>query len=188
MIRRYLDWAHPWTNYYNAPFVGDNAPLVSSRSGGHRRRLVASAANRSGAAALVAEVRPRIEAKARRRRRSRRRQLEERVAPRPRATAPAADAPLLGGEGAMWTELVDHTNFECRVWPRAAAVAERAWSPTRLRAYKNASTAPRATSTRLGAFRCHLMARGVAVMPASARWNYAYGSNRAGAPGSCMVQ
>ena len=29
---------------------------------------------------------------------------------------------------------------------------------------------------------------GVAVMPASARWNYAYGSNRAGAPGSCMVQ
>ena len=52
MIRRYLDWAHPWTNYYNAPFVGDNAPLVSSRSGGHRRRLVASAANRSGAAAL----------------------------------------------------------------------------------------------------------------------------------------
>ena len=56
MIRRYLDWAHPWTNYYNAPFVGDNAPLISSRSGGHRRRLVASAANRSGAAALVAEV------------------------------------------------------------------------------------------------------------------------------------
>ena len=71
--------------------------------------------------------------------------------------------------------------------PPVARVA-RSHVPTRLRAYKNASTAPRATSTRLGAFRCHLMARGVAVMPASARWNYAYGSNRAGAPGSCMVQ
>lgn len=34
---------------------------------------------------------------------------------------------FLGGEGAMWTECVDHTNFECRVWPRAGAIAQSLW-------------------------------------------------------------
>ena len=34
---------------------------------------------------------------------------------------------LLGGEGAMWTENVDQHNFECRVWPRASAIAYRLW-------------------------------------------------------------
>lgn len=34
---------------------------------------------------------------------------------------------FLGGEGAMWTEYVDHTNFECRVWPRAGAIAQSLW-------------------------------------------------------------
>lgn len=34
---------------------------------------------------------------------------------------------FLGGEGAMWTECVDHTNFECRVWPRAGAIAQALW-------------------------------------------------------------
>lgn len=27
----------------------------------------------------------------------------------------------------MWTEHVDHTNFECRIWPRAGAIASRLW-------------------------------------------------------------
>jgi len=36
---------------------------------------------------------------------------------------------LYGGEAAMWTENVDATNFDCRVWPRLPAIAERFWSP-----------------------------------------------------------
>lgn len=45
---------------------------------------------------------------------------------------PEQETLIMGGEACMWTEMANHITLESRIWPRAAAVAEKLWSPQAL--------------------------------------------------------
>jgi hexosaminidase len=45
---------------------------------------------------------------------------------------PEQEANILGGEAAMWTEVVSSQNIDSRIWPRTAAIAEKWWTPKEL--------------------------------------------------------
>jgi hexosaminidase len=45
---------------------------------------------------------------------------------------PIQKSGILGGEAAMWTELVSAQTIDSRIWPRTAAIAEKWWSPQEL--------------------------------------------------------
>lgn len=65
---------------------------------------------------------------------------------------------ILGGEACMWTEVVDKSNLNTRIWPRAAAVAERLWN------YRN-STDLSDAARRLEEHYCRLRELGIPAQP-----------------------
>lgn len=62
---------------------------------------------------------------------------------------------VLGGQGQLWTEFVDPSNIESKIWPRLAAIAERLWSPETSLGEANEA------AFRLKFFRCLLLHRGI---------------------------
>jgi len=73
---------------------------------------------------------------------------------------------VIGGEIALWGELAEATNFDSKAWPRAAAGAERLWSPEKV------VDIPHAFG-RLLEHNCRLIRRGIAadvLIPGSNPW------------------
>ena len=80
---------------------------------------------------------------------------------------PRQQQSVLGGEASLWGEEIDASDLLQRAWPRAAAFAERMWSP---RAGRSVSEA----APRLARLACRLKARGIAAQAIS--------------PGSCLAR
>lgn len=82
---------------------------------------------------------------------------------------------VVGGEAAMWGELVDENNLDQKVWPRAAAVAERLWT--------NPST-NNTVQNRMLEFRQRLIKRGITPESISPGW---CAQNEGGCVGSINI-
>ncbi|XP_042038795.1 beta-hexosaminidase 3-like isoform X1 [Salvia splendens] len=93
-------------------------------------------------------------------------------------TDPKEQALVLGGEVCAWAEHIDASDIEQTIWPRAAAAAERLWTP-----YDKLAKDPEKIKSRLSYFRCLLNQRGVAAAPLDG-----YGREAPIEPGSCYLQ
>ncbi|KAF7132214.1 hypothetical protein RHSIM_Rhsim09G0127900 [Rhododendron simsii] len=93
-------------------------------------------------------------------------------------TDPKQQELVIGGEVCMWGETVDGSDIEQTIWPRAAAAAERLWTP-----YEKLAKDPAQVIGRLTQFRCLLNQRGVAAAPLTG-----YGRDAPREPGSCYMQ
>ncbi|XP_019453204.1 PREDICTED: beta-hexosaminidase 1-like [Lupinus angustifolius] len=88
---------------------------------------------------------------------------------------------VIGGEVCMWGETADASDVQQTIWPRAAAAAERLWSP------RHSTSAESITLTilpRFKHFRCLLNRRGVPAAPVT---NF-YARRAPDEPGSCYDQ
>ncbi|KAL6620254.1 hypothetical protein ACP70R_035393 [Stipagrostis hirtigluma subsp. patula] len=85
---------------------------------------------------------------------------------------------VLGGEVCMWGEHIDASDIQQTIWPRAAAAAERLWTPI-----EKLAPEARLVAERLARFRCLLNQRGVAAAPLAG-----YGRSAPSGPGSCISQ
>jgi len=84
---------------------------------------------------------------------------------------------IMGGESCMWAENVDPSDLDNTIWPRAAAVSERLWTP-------KDKTDVVAALDRIETFRCLLVQRGIGAAPVL---NH-YARTEPPSPGSCYVQ
>ena len=94
-----------------------------------------------------------------------------------------AEPLVLGGEACAWSETMDSSNVEAIVFPRAAAVAEKLWSPRHVN--DTAAAAPR-----IAAFRCLLNDRGIgaATLRSLPKGNDARAVPFPSEPGACLSQ
>jgi hexosaminidase len=79
----------------------------------------------------------------------------------------------------MWSETVDPSDLDSTVWPRAAAVSERLWTPL-----ASIGTDMTVVESRLETFRCLLTQRGIAAAPVT-NTQARYAPKE---PGSCYAQ
>ncbi|KAI5061539.1 hypothetical protein GOP47_0024044 [Adiantum capillus-veneris] len=91
---------------------------------------------------------------------------------------------VLGGEVCMWGEMVDASDIQQTIWPRAAAAAERLWS--NFDEQRLAKVQPDAMLPRLRHFRCLLNERGIASAPVVGLQGR--GRDPPFGPGSCYSQ